>query len=176
VAKKIIFLDRDGVINKEVGYLHKVEDFIFIDGVFEVLKELQYSGYEFIIITNQSGIGRGFYTEKDYQKVDKWMKDKFKSKNINILHSLHCPHTDEDNCLCRKPKPGLIRKCFEKYAISKKDSWLVGDSERDIEAGIRSQIFNTILVRSGHKINESKTKALAVVDSIKDIKEIINSI
>jgi len=175
VAKKIIFLDRDGVINEEVGYLHKIRDFEFIDGVFESLKKLQDLGYEFIVITNQSGIGRGFYTEKDYHKVDKWMKDQFKKKSIKILFSIHCPHLEEDNCNCRKPKPGMIEKCFKKYEISKKASWVIGDSERDIEAGISSGISNTILLRSGHRINELETKAFSIADSIKDITKIIDS-
>jgi len=85
VTKKVIFLDRDGVINQEVGYLHKIENFKFIDGIFKSLKSLQELGYYFIVITNQSGIGRGLYSETDYLLLDKWMKKEFEKNGIRIL-------------------------------------------------------------------------------------------
>ena len=173
--KKIIFLDRDGVINEEKNYLHMIEDFIFIDGVFESLKLMQKLGYELIVVTNQSGIGRGLYSTEDFLTIDKWMKKEFERNNIKILSSVYCPHKPEQNCNCRKPKPGMLEKCFEKYQISKENSWIIGDSERDIEAGIRAGIKKTILVRSGHPIDEKNTKAKVVIDSIRDITQIIRS-
>jgi len=175
VDKKIIFLDRDGVINEEKNYLHMIEDFIFIDGVFESLKLMQKLGYELIVVTNQSGIGRGLYSTEDFLTIDKWMKKEFERNNIKILSSVYCPHKPEQNCNCRKPKPGMLEKCFEKYQISKENSWIIGDSERDIEAGIRAGIKKTILVRSGHPIDEKNTKAKVVIDSIRDITQIIRS-
>jgi len=175
VRKKIIFLDRDGVINQEVNYLHKIEDFKFIDGIFTSLSVLQRHGYNFIVITNQSGIGRGFYSEKDYYLIDEWMKNEFKKQGVDILYSLHCPHTPEQNCNCRKPKTGMFEKCFELFQISKEESWMVGDSERDIEAAIMAGIHNNILVRSGHPVYETTTKASIVIDSIKDINNVIKS-
>ena len=173
--KKIIFLDRDGVINEEKNYLHMIEDFIFIDGVFESLKLMQKLGYELIVVTNQSGIGRGLYSTEDFLTIDKWMKKEFERNNIKILSSVYCPHKPEQNCNCRKPKPGMLEKCFEKYQISKENSWIIGDSERDIEAGIRAGIKKTILVRSGHPIDEKNTKAKVVIDSIREITQIIRS-
>jgi len=175
VDKKIIFLDRDGVINEEKNYLHMIEDFIFIDGVFESLKLMQKLGYELIVVTNQSGIGRGLYSTEDFLTIDKWMKKEFERNNIKILSSVYCPHKPEQNCNCRKPKPGMLEKCFEKYQISKENSWIIGDSERDIEAGIRAGIKKTILVRSGHPIDEKNTKAKVVIDSIREITQIIRS-
>ena len=171
--KKIIFLDRDGVINEEKNYLHRIEDFIFIDGVFESLKLLQNFGYQFIVVTNQSGIGRGMYSSEDYLLIDKWMKKEFEKNGVNILHSIHCPHTPEQNCNCRKPKPGMFEECLSMFQISKKDSWVIGDSERDIEAGVRAGLKNTILVRSGHQIDEKNTRADFILDSIKGIAELI---
>jgi len=175
VTKKVIFLDRDGVINQEVGYLHKIENFKFIDGIFKSLKSLQELGYYFIVITNQSGIGRGLYPETDYLLLDKWMKKEFEKNGIRILYSIHCPHTPDDNCDCRKPKPGMFTNCFNLFQISKKDSWMIGDSERDIEAAIMAGITNNILVRSGHPISENTTKSSIVIDSIKDVVKIIKS-
>ena len=89
---KTIFLDRDGVINKEVNYLNKIDDFEFIDGIFDACLYFTNLGYKLIIITNQSGISRGFYSESDYQKLTQWMIDQFENKNINILDIFHCPH------------------------------------------------------------------------------------
>jgi len=173
VSKKVIFLDRDGVINQEVNYLHKIENFKFINGVFKSLRVLQELGYDFIVITNQSGIGRGLYSEEDYLLLDKWMKKEFEKNGVRILYSIHCPHTPKQKCDCRKPKPGMFIKCFKLFEISKDDSWMVGDSERDIEAAMNAGITNNILVRSGHPISEETTKASTVIDSIKDITNII---
>ena len=173
MSKKVIFLDRDGVINQEKNYLHKIEDFKFINGIFDSLRTIQDLGYHFIVITNQSGIGRGLYSEEDYLLLDKWMKKEFEKNGVKILFSIHCPHIPEQKCDCRKPKPGMFINCFKLFKISKDDSWMVGDSERDIEAAIMAGINKTILVRSGHPISESTTKASIVVDSIKDIKKII---
>ena len=90
---KTIFLDRDGVINKEVNYLHKIEDFEFIDGVFEACQYLKSLDYKIIVITNQSGISRGYFTENDFQIITNWMLAEFKKNDINILDVFHCPHS-----------------------------------------------------------------------------------
>ena len=105
---KTIFLDRDGVINKEVNYLHKIEDFEFIDGVFDTCQYFKSLNYKIIITTNQSGISRGYYTEIDFQKLTNWMLGQFNINNIDILDVIHCPHLPSDLCDCRKPKPGMF--------------------------------------------------------------------
>ena len=175
MSKKVIFLDRDGVINQEVSYLHKIENFKFIDGIFKSLRAVQKLGYCLIVVTNQSGIGRGLYSNSDYLLIDKWMKEEFEKNGVKILYSIYCPHTPEQNCDCRKPKPGMFIKCFEIFQISKNESWMVGDSERDIEAAINAGINNNVLVRSGHPISEKETKASFIIDSIRDITMIVKS-
>ena len=122
---KTIFLDRDGVINKEINYLHKIEDFEFISGVFETCRYLQHLDYQIIIITNQSGIGRGYFTEIDYQKITKWMLNQFNDNNISILDVIHCPHLPSDFCNCRKPKPGMFIEAKNKHSINMMKSWII---------------------------------------------------
>jgi D-glycero-D-manno-heptose 1,7-bisphosphate phosphatase len=172
---KTIFLDRDGVINKEIKYLYQIKDFKFIDGVFESCKYLKSLGYKIIIITNQSGISRGYYSQNDYKKLTDWMVTQFKENGISFLDILHCPHSPQSNCNCRKPKPGMLFEAKNKHNINMKKSWLIGDKESDIIAANNAGINNTILVKSGHKINEKSTNAKFILDSIKTLKNVVNS-
>ncbi|MDA8755369.1 D-glycero-beta-D-manno-heptose 1,7-bisphosphate 7-phosphatase [Candidatus Pseudothioglobus singularis] len=172
---KTIFLDRDGVINKEKHYLYKISDFVFIDGVFDSCKYIQNLGFEIIIITNQSGISRGFYTEDDYLNLTRWMLDIFNKNNINILDVLYCPHHPNSGCFCRKPKPGMLIDAKAKYNIDMGNSWLIGDKENDIKAAKNAGIKNTILVKSGHNIDEFNSNAKFVLDSIKNIHQVIKN-
>ena len=172
---KAIFLDRDGVINKDINYLHKIDDFEFIDGIFDACLHFQSLSYKIIIITNQSGISRGYYTESDYQKLTQWMLNQFKYKKINILEIFHCPHGPDSTCDCRKPKPGMFLKAKAKHNTDMEKSWMIGDKERDIIAANSAGIDNTILVRSGHRIDESNSNAKVILDSIVQTKQIITT-
>ena len=173
MAIKTIFLDRDGVINREVEYLQRIEDFKFIDGIFDACLSFLRLDYQIIIVSNQSGIYRGYLTEDDYQKITKWMVNQFSKKNISILETYYCPHGPNSRCICRKPMQGMITKARDKFNIDINKSWLIGDKETDIEAANHAGITNTILVRSGHSINESNSKAKFIINSIKDSKNII---
>ena len=170
---KAIFLDRDGVVNKEVNYLFKIEDFEFIDGIFDACLYFQNLGYAIIIVTNQSGIARKYYTENDYQTVTKWMLRQFEDNGIEILNIFHCPHGPESTCECRKPKPGMFLKAKDEHNTDMEKSWRIGDKERDIIAANSARIDNTILVRSGHKIDESNSNAKIILDSIQQAKKIV---
>jgi D-glycero-D-manno-heptose 1,7-bisphosphate phosphatase len=175
MAIKTIFLDRDGVINEEVNYLYKINDFQFIEGIFDVCEYYLKLGYKIIVITNQSGISRGYYTINDYQKLTNWMMRQFKNRGISILDTFHCPHLPESNCNCRKPKPGMFIAAKNKHNIDMANSWMIGDKETDSEAASSAGISNTILVRSGHKIDESISTAKFIIDSIENSKLIITS-
>jgi len=170
---KTIFLDRDGVINKEINYLHKIDDFKFIDGVFEICQYLISLDYKIIVITNQSGIARGYFTKHDYEIIMNWMLAQFNKNGINILDVFHCPHLPESNCKCRKPMPGMLLDAKAKHNIDMRNSWLIGDKEEDIIAANSSGISNTILVKSGHKINEGASNAKYILDSIHQANQVI---
>ena len=166
---KVFFIDRDGVINKEIGYLHEIAKFEFIDGVIEALKYIQNKGFEIIVITNQSGIGRGMYSREKFLELNKWMIDFLSSQGVKILDVLYCPHTPEDGCACRKPLPGMFLEAIKKYDIDIEMSWSIGDKETDIQAAKSSGVSNTILVKSGHIINEKNSNASYILKSIYDV-------
>ncbi len=155
---KALFLDRDGVINKEKNYLYRIEDFEFIDGVFETCRYFQNLGYLIIVITNQAGIARGIYSELDFNKLTRWMTLEFLTENINISKVYYCPHHPifSDTCQCRKPLPGMIHNASIEFDINLKYSLLIGDKNSDIEAGINAGVGSSYLISTGHKIVENK--------------------
>ena len=167
--RKVFFIDRDGVINKEIGYLHDIDKFEFIDGVLETFEYILSRNYDIIVVTNQSGIGRGFYSEENFLELNKWMVNFLNSKGIDILDVFYCPHSPEDNCSCRKPKPGMFLDAKEKFNIEMDKSWSVGDKETDITAATDAGISNTILVKSGHDISEENSKASYILESLYDV-------
>jgi len=156
--KKALFLDRDGVINKEKNYLYKIEDFEFIPGVFETTKYFQDQGYLLIIVTNQAGIARGKYTEDDFNKLTQWMLTKFEDNGVKIDKVYFCPHHPDftGECECRKPKTGMLYQAKEEFNIDLKNSILVGDKNTDIEAGISAGIGFNFLISTGHLINSNR--------------------
>jgi D-glycero-D-manno-heptose 1,7-bisphosphate phosphatase len=171
-VRKALFLDRDGVINVEKNYLYRIEDFEFIDGVFETCRAFQEKGYLIIIITNQAGIARGKYTEEDYQLLTNWMIREFEKENINVAKVYHCPHHPDFSgaCNCRKPAPGMLEEAKVEFDIDMVSSIFIGDKESDIEAGLQAGIGMNVLVKSGHIVNEQTTKANLIIDSIKGME------
>jgi len=148
MKSKALFLDRDGIINEEYNYVHKIEDFKFCDGIFELCKFYQDAGYLIIIITNQAGIARGYYTKKDFHILTEWMIEKFNENGIKISRVYFCPHhpTFTGNCICRKPNPGMILDAQKEFDIDLEKSILIGDKESDIKAGLNAGIGRTILI------------------------------
>lgn len=140
-----VFLDRDGVINEDIGYVHKPEDFKIFPGVFESLKKLRESGFKLIIITNQSGIGRGYYTEEDFFKLNNYMLDIFDKNGVKIDKVYFCPHLPKDNCDCRKPKTKFIEDAVEEFDLDIKRCWAVGDKLSDVEIGERAGCRTVLL-------------------------------
>ena len=171
---KAIFLDRDGIINRDIGYLFKIKDFVFLDGIFDACNYFQNAGYLIIIITNQSGIARGYYNEEDFHQLTHWMLKKFLANGITINDIFFCPHAPNDGCNCRKPEPGLIQDAIQKYNINLTKSWMIGDKESDVKAANIAGITNTILVKTGYEIDELMTSAKFKLKSIKESIQLIN--
>ena len=133
--RKVVFLDRDGVINNNaLYYTYRCEDFKINKGVIEALKSLSDKGFEFIIITNQSGISKGIYTKKEVEIVHEFLLKELKKNGISILEIYYCSHhSDMEACLCRKPSPLLIEKAIARFQIDAFNSYFIGDQQRDVE-------------------------------------------
>jgi len=168
--KKALFLDRDGVVNVEKDYVYRVEDFEFMDGIFDVCRHFQSKGYIIVIITNQSGIARGYYTEDDFRTLTDWMVGEFRKEGIVIAGVYHCPHHPDitGECECRKPKPGLILKAKADHDINLAGSVLVGDSERDIEAGEAAGVGRRVLFEIS-SIRHTGVNNYEIAGSLRDI-------
>lgn len=171
--QKALFLDRDGVINVEKDYAYKIEEFEFLPGVFEAVKRFNALGFLAVVVTNQSGIARGYYGDEDFWRLTEYMLGEFEKHGAKIAKVYRCPHGPDDGCRCRKPLPGMFLAAKNELNIDMQNSWMVGDKESDIEAALSAGVGNTILVRTGHKIDESKTKANFVVNGIFDTISII---
>ncbi len=138
---KAIFLDRDGVINKEIGYVYQVENFILTDDIIPSLKKLQAAGFLFIVVTNQSGIAKELYKHDDVTRVHARMLELMKENGIVISEIYYCPHhSDVEPCTCRKPDSGMIEKGVARFNIDKSKSFLIGDKERDAQAAEKAGI------------------------------------
>ncbi|SFV61346.1 D-glycero-D-manno-heptose 1,7-bisphosphate phosphatase [hydrothermal vent metagenome] len=144
--QKALFLDRDGVINIDNGYVYKQEDFIFNEGIFALLKIFIEQKYIIFIVTNQSGIARGYYSLKDFQKLSQWMLEIFATNNISIQSIEHCPHLPTEYCPCRKPRTGMIDKILREYSIDLNNSWLIGDKQSDIDLAHNAKIKYSIAI------------------------------
>jgi D,D-heptose 1,7-bisphosphate phosphatase len=161
VKNKALFLDRDGVINIDYGYVHKKEDFHFINGIFELCQKAQNDGYLIIIVTNQSGIAKGYYTEEQFLELTKWMEDKFKQKDIFITKTYYCPyHTNariaqyKKDSQDRKPNPGMLLKAIKEFNIDPRESILIGDKESDVLAAKNAQIKEKVYLKHNNINNQ----------------------
>lgn len=153
---KAIFLDRDGTINIDKNYLYKIEDWEFIDGVIEGLQILQSLGFKLIVITNQSGIARGYYTEADAHKIFDFMVEQLKKNGVIIERVYYCPHIGEE-CDCRKPKLGLFYQAKKDYNIDFSKSYAIGDKIRDLAICEKEEVRG-FLLNDEAKIENSKIK------------------
>jgi D-glycero-D-manno-heptose 1,7-bisphosphate phosphatase len=175
--KKALFLDRDGVINREVRYLYRIEDFEWIPGVLETCRWFQDLGYLLVVVTNQAGIARGYYTEADFHRLTDWMLAQFQKAGVEIAKVYYSPYHPvggrgkyKQDSSCRKPNPGMLFQAQTELNLDLSASILVGDKESDIAAGRRAGVGQCVLVRSGHPVDETTTQADLVLDSLASLR------
>lgn len=152
MSSKAVFFDRDGVLNVDVAYLYKIEELRWVEGAREAVAYLTQQGYTVFVVTNQSGIARGYYTVAQMQELHAYMQQEIAALGGRIEKIYYCPHHKEGSvpeyacdCDCRKPKPGMLLQALAEYELDKEQSFLVGDSPRDVEAaeaaGIKGYLF-----------------------------------
>ncbi|HBO37114.1 MAG TPA: D-glycero-beta-D-manno-heptose-1,7-bisphosphate 7-phosphatase [Pasteurellaceae bacterium] len=181
--KKAIFLDRDGTLNIDHGYVHEIDDFQFIDGSIEALKKLKEMDYLLVLVTNQSGIARGYFSEKQFLALTEWMDWSLADRGIDLDGIYYCPHHVDglgeykQDCDCRKPKSGMLLKAIKELNIDPTQSFMVGDKIEDLQAGIGAKVQYNILVKTGKPVTEEGTQlADYILDSIADLPQLVKRV
>lgn len=155
MKSRAVFLDRDGVINKDSKkYIKSLDELRLINGIFKYIQKLNDDNFKVIVISNQSAINRGLTTKKEVDKIHNYIQKKCRKNNCKIEAIYYCPHRPDENCSCRKPKIGLILKAAKNHSIDLKSSWFIGDKDSDIQAGKRSGC-RTFKVRKNGSLREA---------------------
>jgi D-glycero-D-manno-heptose 1,7-bisphosphate phosphatase len=164
--QKAAFIDRDGVINEDRGYIYRSADFHLIPGTLQALRQLRELGYLLVVITNQSGIARGMYSEEQFHELNSYMRSSLLAAGVSIDIVQYCPHLPDArieryrvDCDCRKPRPGMIHEAARLLNIDTSQSILIGDRRADVEAGRAGAIGRCFLVRSGRALSESDARS-----------------
>jgi len=180
IRRPALFLDRDGIINVDHDYVHRREDFEFIDGIFNLCRHAKTLGYQIFIITNQAGIGRGYYTEQDFHALTEWMVSVFRNEGITIEKVYFCPFHPEHgigqykvNSPFRKPGPGMILQAAQEFDINLAGSVLLGDRETDVHAGIAAGVGKNLLFRPLTAEAQPATAGYCVVPSYADVERVL---
>lgn len=152
LAKPCLFLDRDGIINKDIGYAYQAKQIEFMPSIFSLCRYFQQRGYLIVIVTNQSGIARGYYSEQEFESLNTWFMHEFSRRGITISTIKHCPHhpSISGECYCRKPSPGMLLEAAHDYNIDLSNSIMVGDKASDMQAGIAAGIGFNLWISPDH--------------------------
>ena len=177
---KAVFLDRDGTLNIDHGYVHQIDDFEFIEGSIEALQQLKKMGYLLVLVTNQSGIARGYFSEDQFLQLTEWMDWSLADRGVDLDGIYYCPHLPDaqidefkQDCDCRKPKSGMLLQAIKELKIDPQRSIMIGDKIDDLLAGKGANIKTNILVRTGKPVSpEGEQTADYVLDSIADLPPI----
>ena len=176
-----IFLDRDGTINVDHGYVHEIDQFQFIDGVIDAMRELKEMGFALVLVTNQSGIARGMFTEEQFDRLTEWMDWSLADRGVDLDGIYYCPHHPDGSvdafrqqCDCRKPQPGMLISARDYLHIDMDASYMVGDKLEDMQAASAAGVKHRILVQTGKVITEeARAAADHVIKSLADLPELI---
>ena len=187
---KAVFFDRDGVININHGYVHQIADFEFMDGIIELMLHVQALGYELVVVTNQSGIARGMYTEDKFTQLNQWMCAQLLEHGVVITDTYYCPHHPTagnraltQDCACRKPKPGMLLTAAQKHGYDLSQSIMVGDNLSDMQCAINAHLRAgywltnkpqdiTTLTQPSDTVAESSTQVLPI-NTLRDCLHLI---
>ena len=175
--QKALFLDRDGVINVDHGYVYKLEDFQFIDGIFDLCRYAFSKGYLIFVVTNQAGIGRGYYSEADFNFLTQWMSEEFLAQDVLIskvyyspFHPKHGLGKYKKHDESRKPMPGMIHQAVREFGIDLSESTLIGDKGTDILAGQNAGVRTNILYNESSEVRPDSTLNCHFVSTLNEAK------
>ena len=170
MSQRAAFIDRDGVLNEERAFVHRIEDFVFLPGAIEALRALESAGYRRVVVTNQSGIARGLYTEADYQRLTDQVRERLRGEGVTLDAIEYCPHLPDAPlpeyrraCECRKPAPGMLLAAIRSLDLDPAGSFLVGDRLTDVQAGRAAGIGRCFLVRTGYALT---AEAIGAADGV----------
>jgi D-glycero-D-manno-heptose 1,7-bisphosphate phosphatase len=173
MAKKYVLLDRDGTIIYDKHYLSEIEDVELLPNAAKGLRKIQQMGYGLIVITNQSGVAKGYFSQEQVEKVNKHLQEMLKDEGVFIEGFFYCPHDEKDNCECRKPKTKLANEAAKIFNFNPKDCFMIGDKKSDIDMG-KNIKAKTILVRTGKgQVSEFEAKFDYVADNLDECAKII---
>lgn len=171
-----LFLDRDGVVNEDRAYVHREEDFEFIDGVFDLCRHAKSLHYLIFVVTNQAGIGRGYYGEEDFHRLTRWMCERFAAQGGKVDKVYYCPFHPVHgvgkyklDSPMRKPAPGMILQAAGEFNVDLERSVLVGDMETDIQAGVAAGVGCNLLYRAHGQTPAPSTAATRQVERLADV-------
>lgn len=171
--QRAVFLDRDGTINVEKEYLYRIPDFEFVPGAADAVRMLNEAGFIVIVVTNQSGVARGYYTEEDVESLHRHISSELQKTGARVDAWMYCPHHPDGRgsyalpCTCRKPLPGMLKEAVLRYDIDTETSYMIGDKLADISAG-QAAGCRTILVKTGYGADEERhvSDTTAVFDNL----------
>lgn len=169
IPRKALFLDRDGVINFNHGYVHTAVNTVWVPGVFELVAQAHRQGLLVIVVTNQAGIGRGYYNEQEFLAYTAWMHTQFAQRGMPLLATFWCPHHPDGgvgeyrvDCECRKPQPGMLLAAAARFALDVDACWMIGDKPSDLEAAAAAGVGHRYLLTQPDGLPDI-TRALAAM-------------
>ena len=168
-TKRYVFLDRDGTLVEDVGYGHREEDYHLLPGVTEALLRLRDAGYRFAIVTNQSGIGRGYFDHTDFERFQELLLADLAAAGIEVDQTYVCPHHPDDGCPCRKPAPGMLERARDELGADLSRSWMVGDSARDVGLAHNAGALGLLVLTGNGREEQSRLPADAAGRVVADL-------
>lgn len=163
-GRRGLILDRDGVINVDITFLYRIEDVVFVDGIFDLVRAAKAAGYTVVVATNQSGIGRGYYSQAQFDTLMAWIGEQFVAHGGALDRVYVCPHHPAEalgeyrrECECRKPSPGMFSQAIAEFDLDPAQCWTIGDNWRDVDAGANAGVAHRVLINpTGGPVHEER--------------------